>query len=57
MTKTKDTYAAILGRKGGFVAAAKMTAEQRHDRAVKAAKGRWTKQKNTEPLDVKDKIP
>ena len=40
-TKSKDPYAAMLGRRGGKATAAKMTAEQRHERAVNAAKCRW----------------
>lgn len=39
--KSKDPYAVVLGRKGGKATAAKMTAEQRHERAVNAAKCRW----------------
>jgi hypothetical protein len=39
--KIKDPYAVILGRKGGKAAAAKMTAKQRHERALNAAQCRW----------------
>lgn len=40
-TKPKDPYAVMLGRRGGKATAAKMTAKQRHERAVNAAKCRW----------------
>jgi hypothetical protein len=47
MSAEKDPNAVALGRKGGLkggpARAAKLTAEQRRESALKAAKARWSK--------------
>ena len=45
----KDPAAVALGRKGGAARAAGMSAKKRKEIAKKAAKSRWTRQK--EPAD------
>jgi hypothetical protein len=41
-TKDKDPNAVALGRKGGKARRNKLTAEQRKEIALKAAKARWS---------------
>ncbi len=47
MTKNegKDPHAVALGRKGGMARMQKLTSEQRREIAQKAAKIRWSKNK------------
>ncbi len=51
MTKALRAWYQSIGKKGGLKggirAALNMTPEQRHDRAVKAARARWGKKKKT----------
>lgn len=42
---TKNPAAVALGKLGGKARTNKLTAEQRHKSAVKAAKARWSKAK------------
>jgi hypothetical protein len=49
----KDPAAVKLGRLGGKASARNRTAEQRRDRAIKAAKARWAKTK--EDIDSSEK--
>jgi len=41
----KDPYSIEFARKGGKASAKKLTAEQRSEKARKAAKARWAKPK------------
>jgi hypothetical protein len=43
MAKKKNPAAVQLGRKGGKASAAKLTEEQRKEKARKAAQARWSK--------------
>jgi hypothetical protein len=43
MVKKKNSAAVELGRKGGKASAERLTAEQRKEKARKAAQARWTK--------------
>ena len=43
MPKTKDSYAVEFARKGGKASAKKLTADQRREKARKAAQARWAK--------------
>ena len=45
MAKKRDPYAVEFARKGGKASARKLTPEQRREKARKAAKARWAKEK------------
>ena len=45
MDKKKDAAAVALGRKGGKASARKLTDEQRREKARKAARAKWTRDK------------
>jgi hypothetical protein len=49
MTKNKNSAAVQLGRKGGKASAAKLTAEQRKQKARKAAQARWRRKRSLKP--------
>jgi hypothetical protein len=46
MAKKKNRAAVELGRKGGKASAARLTDEQRKEKARKAAQARWRKKEN-----------
>ena len=46
--KGKNPHAVALGRKGGRARIHKLTAEERREIAVKAARARWAKAKKKE---------
>jgi len=47
--KEKDPHAVHLGQLGGTARKRKLTPEQRHDIARRAAEARWAKSRKTSP--------